>query len=93
VIILQFSGDTVRLTAEFKNWSGSFASPSNVTVKIYDASRTIIHTGTAVQSEVGKFYYDYTLPDTRGGELTFEFAGILEGSPILGRAKIDRRFI
>ena len=43
-------------------------------------------------SDVGKYQYDYVIPDVTG-PLYFEFAGTIGGLPILGRATIDKRWI
>ena len=42
--------------------------------------------------EKGKYQYDYTIPDGKK-PIYFEFNGTLEGKPILGRMKINRKWI
>ncbi|NPV90097.1 MAG: hypothetical protein HPY50_04885 [Firmicutes bacterium] len=90
---MAFTGDTVRLTAEFKDWNGELADPEVVTVKIYENQRNVIHTGTAIKSDIGKYYYDYELPTSGAGDLVYEFGGVLGGKTVLARAALEKRFV
>ena len=47
----------------------------------------------ALPSDVGKYQYDYVIPGDVIGPIYFEFAGTMEGLPVLGRATIDKRWI
>ena len=60
-------GNTIRLSAEFKDWDDSLTDPSGVTVKIYDYYDNLLHEATtpAIENpDVGKYYYDYEVEAT-----------------------------
>ena len=83
-------GDTIRLKAEFKNWAGVLASPSDVKVKVYSEGNTVLLTATTVTPvSVGIYEYDYTIPLDQTKSIYFEFAGTLETKPITGRMKLE----
>jgi len=87
-------GNTVRLKSAFRDFNGKLVSPENVILRIYAGYKN--HVGEDIPvlpSEVGKYQYDYVIPDDVIGPLYFEFVGTLEGLPILGRAIIDKRWI
>ena len=87
-------GNTVRLKAEFRDFNGEYVSPENVVLRIYDGYKKQVGEDIPVlPSDVGKYQYDYVIPDDVIGPLYFEFVGTLEGLPILGRAAIDKRWI
>jgi len=81
-----FGGDTKRIV-----WIGS-ATPTAVSLIIYRAlgagSVSIVHTATMVQSQAGAYYYDYTLPDSRGGYL-IEFQATHGGKTYLDRTTFE----
>ena len=76
-------GDTIRLKASFYTFAGALADPSDVSVTIYDSSRTVLVTGIPTKEVTGVYYYDYTTPAE--GRFPFEFTGTLEGKTILAR--------
>ena len=86
-------GNTVRLKAEFKDFNGEHVSPENVNLRIYDGYKKQVGEDIPVlPSDVGKYQYDYVIPDVIG-PLYFEFVGTIGELPILGRATIDKRWI
>ena len=86
-------GNTVRLKAEFRDFNGEYVSPDNVILRIYDGYKKQVGEDIPVlPSDVGKYQYDYVIPDVIG-PLYFEFSGEIDGKPILGRTIIDKRWI
>jgi len=86
-------GNTVRLKAEFKDFNGEHVSPENVVLRIYNGYKQQVGEDIPVlPSDVGKYQYDYVLPDIIG-PLYFEFVGTIGGLPIVGRAAISKRWI
>ena len=79
-------GDTVRLTASFKDWDGKYSDPDDVKIIIYDQNKTEIFSDAALKLETGIYYYDYTIELDVSYPLAFAFVGVLAGKPILGRA-------
>lgn len=80
-------GDTVRLMASFYTFSNVLADPDDVEVNIYEyktEEKVNSEPLTAVKSETGKYYCDYTIPDV-DDNLVYEFTGILEGTPTTNR--------
>ncbi len=86
-------GDTIRLTVEFRNFDGDLESPADVTITIYDGSRTVVATDDVLPYEEGKFRYDYTIPADPPGPLYYEFAGELGGKPIVAREILERSWV
>ena len=88
-------GNTVRLKVEFKTFDGVLVNPENVKLRIYSGSNKkngLLEEINVEPIEEGKYQYDYTIPEGLGF-LYFEFSGILEGKPILGRMKLERKWI
>ncbi len=79
-------GDTVRLTASFKDWDGKYSDPDDVKIIIYDQNKTEVFSDAAVKLETGIYYYDYTIELDVSYPIAFAFRGVLAGKPILGRA-------
>lgn len=77
---------------EFKTFDGVLVSPDNVKLKIYSGKDTLLEEIDVEPIEKGKYQYDYTIPDGKK-PIYFEFIGTLEGKPILGRMKINRKWI
>lgn len=87
-------GDTVRLKATFYGWDDIAVNVSNITLKIYDASKSLIatiNTADITNPETGVYYYDYTL--TQEGLLVYEFSGTFLTKTILRRESIDVVFV
>ena len=85
-------GNTVRLKAEFRDFNGELTDIENPRVVVYDSKRKVILDAEPERIEEGKYQYDYVIPNVIG-PLYFEFAGAIEGLPILGRTIIDKRWI
>lgn len=85
-----FIGNTLRLTAEFYNPnSGEPAEVENVFLRVYDGKREAIAVYPVKPYSPGKYRHDYTIPENPG-PLTFEYAGEINGKPILARKTIHR---
>lgn len=77
-------GSTVRLQAEFVSPEGTLVSPDNVKLHIRNKAGITLETfeGDALtQGSDGVYYKDYVLPQDYK-ELTYEFYGEVEGSPV-----------
>ncbi|OLN22904.1 hypothetical protein BTO30_07100 [Domibacillus antri] len=89
-----YAGDTVRLKCHFKTFEGTPVTPDNVTLTIYKTDKTQIEqfilTSTD-QLEIGVFYFDYT-PASELNEFIFEFAGRVNGKPIIVRDTVKISF-
>ncbi len=87
-------GDTIRLKGEFKDFNGVYVDPDDVVLKIYAGNKKQYGEDiTPVRTGLGKYQYDYVVPEDVIGPLYFEFSGKIDGKPILGRATIDRRWV
>ena len=79
-------GDTVKLGADFKNFSREYADPTGMSVKVYVRStQQVLTTGSPTKSSVGHYYYYYTIPLIDYGALAYEFSGTLDGLPVVIR--------
>lgn len=92
------AGDTIRLTCEFKDFSGVLADPSTINVKIYDETQKVVNTYTidpiANKLETGKYFYDYTIPmDFVGKKVEYEWNAVISGVVSLNRSSFDVVFI
>jgi uncharacterized protein YfaS (alpha-2-macroglobulin family) len=95
-IEIYFSGDTVRFTAEFRDYPepetpGDLIDPDPVTVRVLDAEGTSIHTGTPSNDSLGIFSYEYTVPNDPG-TYYIEFKGIVNSKPEVKRYKFKVKF-
>jgi hypothetical protein len=85
------SGDTVKLKCDFKSWLGEYTDPDSITLKIYDVNKTqvgaTINLTAANKTDTGKYEYEYVVPDSYP-QLIFEYRGVIDGNPILGRQLI-----
>ena len=77
-------GDTIRLSATFKDFSRNLVDPSAMSLKVYDS------TGTAVISKVladltresvGVYRYDWTT--TTNGDYIYEYSGTLASGAVV----------
>jgi hypothetical protein len=78
-------GDTIRLSAEFKDWDGLPADLDDVTITIYDQNKEEMESFTPIRDDVGKYYYDYTVKLNESVPITFEYKGMLSNTPITRR--------
>jgi hypothetical protein len=82
-----FAGTTVRLTAEFIDADGAKFDPTGVTVTIFDGNLQVIHAATPVNTAVGEYRFDYTVP---ANIFMVEFKGLdADAMPVLGRAGVE----
>lgn len=87
------SGNTVRLTCEFYDFSGGLSDPSSVKLRIYDYKYKLIDEYTnATKTEMGKYYFDY-VTDENNKTYIYEWYGELEGTPSLKRGSFLTKFI
>jgi len=84
-------GDTVRLTAVFYDFSGVLIDPTTVIVQIYDSEKVElgepIILGPEAKDSAGTYHYNYTIPEGHK-KLYYEFKGMLQGQPSVGRAEM-----
>lgn len=88
-------GNTVRIYAEFRDWSKALGDPTELTLTFYDRRRNVLSTVPAasiVKDELGKYHYDYTIPDTASPVIVYEFKGKLSATPIVTRGEIPVRW-
>mgnify|MGYP000055858391 FL=1 len=58
-----YRGETVRIKATIKDFSGNLFDPDSQEIKIYDPSNTLKETNTSPTKEsVGVYYIDYNIP-------------------------------
>jgi len=89
VIELPIVDDTVRLNATFKNWAGVNVDPTDITLTIYDNTKTVlevIELESIVKVSTGVYYYEYVVPSA--SIVYYEFDGIVEDSHNVLRGSI-----
>lgn len=93
---MAINGDTVRLTATFKNFADALTDPTAITVKFYDQSKAqigaTITDGDIVKDSTGVYHYDYTIPDGYK-KIYYEFCGTIDGKPSVERDIIQVTFV
>ena len=84
-------GDTIKLTVEFRTFSGVVVDPENITLKIMDSKGQqigeIIEIISSHKVSPGIYSYEYIVPD-KPNELIYEFKGYVNGKPIVGRSRL-----
>jgi len=83
-------GNTVRLTAIFKDWGGDPIDPDAVKVLIYNREWAKISEytlGPPNRTGVGNYYYDY-VPAAVNTTLYVEWHGMIDGLPSLHRSAL-----
>lgn len=91
---MAFSGDTVRLQVNFKDFDDIAVSPSNIKLTIFDVNKNQIDQydiDDTNKVKEGVYFYDYILPDNKT-EIVFEFKGVHKEKPILTRGIIPIKF-
>lgn len=93
-------GDTVRFTAQFKNFEDVPCDVMDAKCVVYDDKWNVIEENTltidnklkdnADKVIVGGYFYEFTLD--RFGDVYFEFSGQLNGSRALRRGKVKVTF-
>lgn len=90
-----YTGDTVRLKVHFKTFDNGPVTPDDVTLTIYDKSKTQIEQFQLTSTdllEIGVFYYDYTPASELNESFVFEFAGRVNDKPIVVRDTVNLSF-
>jgi len=93
-----FTGDTIKITGEFRNFGEVLVDPTNIQLKVYDESYTIVDTVTLVNREsVGIFTVLYTIPALTTSVMhrpyVFEWYAEIEGNISIYRERINVGFI
>jgi hypothetical protein len=91
--IMAYIGDTIRLIGRFHDFSGDLADVDEVLVTIYDGKKNVLLIAVPDRQDTGIYIYDFTIPDCVSDPVIYEFSGILEGSMILARSTIKRRWV
>lgn len=93
---MALKGDTIRLEVEFKDFDSVRVEPTDVTLAIYNDD------GVALQSiqltsenrtDVGQYYFDYTIPYSVSDYIIYEFSGVHRNRPILARDRVSVDFV
>lgn len=94
VEIVSVIGNTVRLSATFRDFDGELVDPGQVVVKVWDGRKSVIEEGFAKREGEGFYTYLYTVPDTNTvkGPITYGFSGELGDKPIKNRATLSRNW-
>lgn len=83
---IYFSGDTVRLICEFKDWDGKPADPKIVKVRVYSNSYELVEELTdIIRKDIGKYYVNYVMPNTGGSKMYYEWYAEIDGYPSVVR--------
>lgn len=90
-----YSGDTIQLRVNFKEFNGDEVDPEDVTLIIYDMQRQKIEQfkldDTNRQGE-GVYFYNYTA-NSNLPEFIFEFSGVYDDYKILARDVVKVKFV
>lgn len=87
-------GNTVRLTAVFKDWGGDAVDPDMVKVVIYNREWQKIDEvplGVANRLQVGEYFYDYVAAQI--GTIYVEWYGMIGATPSLHRSALTVKSI
>ena len=93
IITMAYTGDTIRLFGRFYNWSGELSDVTEPNITIFDGKGNQVLTDVPTRQQTGVYFFDYTIPTGFSDPLVFEISGIMEGTPILARSTIDRRWV
>lgn len=89
-------GDTATFSVEVRDLTtGNLVDPDGnaLTFAVYDPNRTRITSVAAVRDSVGKYHYDYTIPDNgKEGLWTAEFTGKISNVPFIYRQEFGVLF-
>jgi len=92
-LTMAYTGDTIRLYGRFYNWSGELSDVTDPGITIFDGKGNQIITDVPTRQQAGVYYFDYTIPTGFSDPLVYEISGLMEGTPILARSTIDRRWV
>ena len=90
---MAYIGNTVRLKGEFRDYDGELTDIEDPKLTVYDGYKKIIDEFEPIRTDTGTYECDYVVPGDASGPLYYEFSGTLGGMPILGRAKIERKWV
>lgn len=86
-------GNTVRLTAVFKDWANQVVDPTLVKLKVYNSGWALMHDyslGIEDKLVTGEYYFDYTIPYSyRTKVLYIEWYGEIQGTPSIKRITLN----
>jgi hypothetical protein len=90
------SGNTIRCEVEFTNFAGEFTDPTTVKFITYDQAYkklTEVTLTSGNKSEVGKWFYDLTVPTmdskSKEGVIFYEWYGDINGKPTVKRESLE----
>ena len=100
------SGNSIKLNATFKDFSGDAVDPDLIRLKVYDSNLTLLDTitiGAEHKLAVGSYFYIYQLPaqsttpypndPVTTSSYYYEWYAEISGSVSLKRAKLDVSFL
>lgn len=89
-----FSGDTIKLECEFKEYDGVEMHPDLVKLRIYDRKYNLIEEiiNIPFDSEKGVYFHYYTLPSD-DNVIIYEWYAEEGGMPTLIRKKVNFSFL
>jgi len=93
IITMAYTGDTIRLYGRFYNWSGELSDVTDPGIIIFDGKGNQVIQDVPTRQQVGIYFFDYTIPTGFSDPLVYEISGIMEGTPLLARLTIDRRWV
>lgn len=86
------AGNTVRFTAEFRDFANNLSDPTLIIFRVYDQAYNKVGDYpvdlSSMKSSTGVYFYDYTIPSSgyTNQKLYYEFYGEVSGSPSLNRS-------
>ena len=87
-------GDTIRLTAEFRDWDGVLKNPTEIKLKILDSKYNELEShdlGLSNNESVGKYFFDY--PASLIGDFIYEWEALADGTPNVYRSQFKVRML
>lgn len=85
-------GETIKLYADFVGFDGGHIDPDDITLIITDSANTeLLNVGITshYKESAGVYCYEFAIPQGFRGELTYEYRGYINGSPIVIRRVIE----
>lgn len=92
---IYLSGNTIRLTATFRDINDNLVDPSSIKVILYNYRYEKINEipiGTSSKLGVGEYFYDYKTP-MEEQRIIYEWYGEIEGNTALQRGSFQTKFI
>ena len=85
-------GNTVRLTAEFRDFDDILTDPTLVKIKFMDGRYTQtleVTLNSSNRISVGKYKYDYVIPLDSDSTIYYEWYAEINGKPSLKRSRLN----